>query len=157
MQFGQIRRGARINSLGEMPKILLDLVPSLKCQQQIPDNVSGGRSMGQITRDDEQLSIRTAVGSGCELHICSLNRYVLYVFAYSGSEAITSAKAACGSSRVIGPRSCPCASATLFRRVPLPFTSISQTSPGTSQVAGLDRKVGQECVSTCRSRWSPYH
>src|SRR3546814_4292257 len=93
-----------------MPKILLDLVPSLKCQQQIPDNVSGGRSMGQITRDDEQLSIRTAVGSGCELHICSLKRYVLYVFAYSGSEAITSAKAACGSSRVIGPRSCPCRS-----------------------------------------------
>src|SRR3546814_1977836 len=93
--------------------------------------------MGQITRDDEQLSIRTAVGSGCELHICSLNRYVLYVFAYSGSEAITSAKAACGSSRVIGPRSCPCASATLFRRVPMPFTSISQTSPGTSQVAGF--------------------
>src|SRR3546814_5320047 len=91
-----------------MPKILLDLVPSLKCQQQIPDNVSGGRSMGQITRDDEQLSIRTAVGSGCELHICSLNRYVLYVFAYSGSEAITSAKAACGSSRVIeiGRESC---------------------------------------------------
>src|SRR3546814_6970840 len=87
----------------------------------MPDNVSGVRSMGQITRDDEQLSIRTAVGSGCELHICSLNRYVLYVFAYSGSEAITSAKAACGSSRVIGPRSCPCASATLFRRVPVPL------------------------------------
>src|SRR3546814_10239147 len=64
MQFGQIRRGARINSLGEMPKILLDLVPSLTCQQQIPDNVTGGRSMGQITRDDEQLSIRTDVGSG---------------------------------------------------------------------------------------------
>src|SRR3546814_14676293 len=110
-----------------MPKILLDLVPSLKCQQQIPDNVSGGRSMGQIPRDDEQLSIRTAVGSGCELHICSLNRYVLFVFAYSGSEAITSAKSACGSSRVIGPLSCPCAPPTLFRRVPLPFTSLSQT------------------------------
>src|SRR3546814_14712375 len=35
---------------------------------------------------------------------------------------------------------------------------------GTSAVTGLtptarseERRVGKECVSTCRSRWSPYH
>src|SRR3546814_15530487 len=25
------------------------------------------------------------------------------------------------------------------------------------QVRSEERRVGQECVSTCRSRWSPYH
>ena len=26
-----------------------------------------------------------------------------------------------------------------------------------SQVRSEERRVGKECVSTCRSRWSPYH
>src|SRR3546814_11171981 len=36
-------------------------------------------------------------------------------------------------------------------------------APGNPAVAGLgdlrsdERRVGKECVSTCRSRWSPYH
>src|SRR3546814_20233351 len=25
------------------------------------------------------------------------------------------------------------------------------------QISSEERRVGQECVSTCRSRWSPYH
>src|SRR3546814_10726923 len=34
--------------------------------------------------------------------------------------------------------------------------------PGAAQAARVDgrseeRRVGKECVSTCRSRWSPYH
>src|SRR3546814_7841172 len=36
--------------------------------------------------------------------------------------------------------------------------------PGTQEVVNLgdawrseERRVGKECVSTCRSRWSPYH
>src|SRR3546814_18553926 len=28
---------------------------------------------------------------------------------------------------------------------------------GTPQVRSEERRVGKECVSTCRSRWSPYH
>src|SRR3546814_15727011 len=27
----------------------------------------------------------------------------------------------------------------------------------TSQTRSEERRVGKECVSTCRSRWSPYH
>src|SRR3546814_18797143 len=34
-------------------------------------------------------------------------------------------------------------------------------APSVLQVQGLERseerRVGKECVSTCRSRWSPYH
>src|SRR3546814_15950200 len=30
---------------------------------------------------------------------------------------------------------------------------IAQPAPGRSE----ERRVGTECVSTCRSRWSPYH
>src|SRR3546814_11380226 len=29
--------------------------------------------------------------------------------------------------------------------------------PGTRLVRSEERRVGKECVSTCRSRWSPYH
>src|SRR3546814_15606120 len=36
-----------------------------------------------------------------------------------------------------------------------------QPAPGTGRDQGLTRsagrRVGKECVSTCRSRWSPYH
>src|SRR3546814_16843271 len=28
---------------------------------------------------------------------------------------------------------------------------------GTEGTRSEERRVGQECVSTCRSRWSPYH
>src|SRR3546814_952744 len=28
---------------------------------------------------------------------------------------------------------------------------------GSSQCRSEERRVGKECVSTCRSRWSPYH
>src|SRR3546814_9811060 len=29
--------------------------------------------------------------------------------------------------------------------------------PGHPQARSEERRVGKECVSTCRSRWSPYH
>src|SRR3546814_7589023 len=36
--------------------------------------------------------------------------------------------------------------------------SFSLTSPTLLPVArSEERRVGKECVSTCRSRWSPYH
>src|SRR3546814_5737336 len=28
---------------------------------------------------------------------------------------------------------------------------------GSTQTRSEERRVGKECVSTCRSRWSPYH
>src|SRR3546814_13414248 len=46
----------------------------------------------------------------------------------------------------------------------LKSTDISvETKNGTVQLSGFvvsrseERRVGKECVSTCRSRWSPYH
>src|SRR3546814_13142110 len=36
---------------------------------------------------------------------------------------------------------------------PVPSTDLGQRSIARSE----ERRVGNECVSTCRSRWSPYH
>src|SRR3546814_15605282 len=33
----------------------------------------------------------------------------------------------------------------------------AQGHAGTALVRSEERRVGKECVSTCRSRWSPYH
>src|SRR3546814_13982122 len=33
----------------------------------------------------------------------------------------------------------------------------TQQMPGPVAVRSEERRVGKECVSTCRSRWSPYH
>src|SRR3546814_8064565 len=42
-------------------------------------------------------------------------------------------------------------------RTPLKF-SIEKWSPSEQQaLRSEERRVGKECVSTCRSRWSPYH
>src|SRR3546814_5999327 len=42
-----------------------------------------------------------------------------------------------------------------------PFDGIEQRLPAQGPIAVLirseERRVGKECVSTCRSRWSPYH
>src|SRR3546814_11007049 len=34
---------------------------------------------------------------------------------------------------------------------------LSRVYIGTHYVRSEERRVGKECVSTCRSRWSPYH
>src|SRR3546814_15668370 len=36
-------------------------------------------------------------------------------------------------------------------------TSIERSDPEMPAMRSEERRVGQECVSTCRSRWSPYH
>src|SRR3546814_18799442 len=33
----------------------------------------------------------------------------------------------------------------------------SSSSTGSTATRSEERRVGKECVSTCRSRWSPYH
>src|SRR3546814_9984907 len=54
------------------------------------------------------------------------------------------------------------------QRSRLPETMVSTVSASASKRAALqrsiiealrseERRVGKECVSTCRSRWSPYH
>src|SRR3546814_8039502 len=34
---------------------------------------------------------------------------------------------------------------------------VAEIRDGTHQHRSEERRVGKECVSTCRSRWSPYH
>src|SRR3546814_8732813 len=35
--------------------------------------------------------------------------------------------------------------------------TVHGSSPTTKGCRSEERRVGKECVSTCRSRWSPYH
>src|SRR3546814_2814841 len=41
----------------------------------------------------------------------------------------------------------------LCRQPPMPYPDLSEDYSQRSE----ERRVGKECVSTCRSRWSPYH
>src|SRR3546814_3109752 len=36
-------------------------------------------------------------------------------------------------------------------------SAVLQLNPATAFKRSEERRVGKECVSTCRSRWSPYH
>src|SRR3546814_1331104 len=38
-----------------------------------------------------------------------------------------------------------------------PFVVMPQMASNTSGTRSEERRVGKECVSPCRSRWSPYH
>src|SRR3546814_1099595 len=43
---------------------------------------------------------------------------------------------------------------------PTPMATRAQPKDATHEVTAIrseERRVGKECVSTCRSRWSPYH
>src|SRR3546814_16928850 len=40
-----------------------------------------------------------------------------------------------------------------LKRIPFP----DQRANNTPSFRSEERRVGNECVSTCRSRWSPYH
>src|SRR3546814_6662476 len=42
---------------------------------------------------------------------------------------------------------------SVARYLPPTFNQLSSPKPSRSD----ERRVGKECVSTCRSRWSPYH
>src|SRR3546814_5542480 len=44
-------------------------------------------------------------------------------------------------------------------RAALPTAALAGrgTQEGFRRVRSEERRVGKECVSTCRSRWSPYH
>ena len=44
------------------------------------------------------------------------------------------------------------------KRVNQGYEIVQSIEVGTSEfVRSEERRVGKECVSTCRSRWSPYH
>src|SRR3546814_10366647 len=39
----------------------------------------------------------------------------------------------------------------------IPAQGKAALQPGGIHIRSEERRVGKECVSTCRSRWSPYH
>src|SRR3546814_7566744 len=41
--------------------------------------------------------------------------------------------------------------------LPFPLPKSRAQVPGPKSLRSEERRVGKECVSTCRSRWSPYH
>src|SRR3546814_3052367 len=43
------------------------------------------------------------------------------------------------------------------RRRAMVFNKVSISKRGSRMIRSEERRVGKECVSTCRSRWSPYH
>src|SRR3546814_20540687 len=44
------------------------------------------------------------------------------------------------------------------RGIPIGFlTMVHRAVEGCKGVSSEERRVGTECVSTCRTRWSPYH
>src|SRR3546814_14709426 len=54
---------------------------------------------------------------------------------------------------VVASRMCPAAQVAISS---MPFARSAGRS-GESNTRSEERRVGQECVSTCRSRWQPYH
>src|SRR3546814_3993198 len=47
--------------------------------------------------------------------------------------------------------------AQLAAQLGLPYGFASHFAPQALDMRSEERRVGKECVSTCRSRWSPYH
>src|SRR3546814_11766144 len=43
------------------------------------------------------------------------------------------------------------------KRIPSPFQQTVELSSTLTSTRSEERRVGKECVSTCRSRWSPNH
>src|SRR3546814_13386103 len=60
------------------------------------------------------------------------------------------------------PASLPQGCASMSYRSTLPAARTQENSPDQQRLSGCravrseERRVGKECVSTCRSRWSPY-
>src|SRR3546814_2366768 len=63
-------------------------------------------------------------------------------------------------------RSCPSPSSPcrrpdlmlgLFAPLYSSYRNIAATTNANKPLRSEERRVGKECVSTCRSRWSPYH
>src|SRR3546814_17724729 len=44
-----------------------------------------------------------------------------------------------------------------FRKAALPAQRMTESEPAFQKARSEARRVGKESVSTCRSRWSPYH
>src|SRR3546814_8303975 len=87
--------------------------------------------------------------------VCSADLLVLSRFAYKLHRELVS-WGTMGSKGLCGKYLMPVMRKQQYRfqaTNPSPATSGRYACPPSSE----ERRVGKECVSTCRSRWSPYH
>src|SRR3546814_1870595 len=104
----------------------------------------------------------------CSFSCCFIMYHILYFFFFFFFKQKTAYEM-----RISDWSSDVCSSDLKFLRSmagPIPFTfhrisrqvtrRLLPTGPGLfiwPRVRSEERRVGKECVSTCRSRWSPYH
>src|SRR3546814_13873832 len=59
--------------------------------------------------------------------------------------------------RVVGEAASGDEALQVRRRLDVDVVVLDHRMPGLTGLRSEERRVGKECVSTCRSRWSPYH
>src|SRR3546814_13498585 len=90
--------------------------------------------------------------------VCSSDLAIMTFFFYIPNLAVAEFFIRAGTGKRAGKSDTPAAllllAATAFVAVATWFFTVSLWGPG---MRSDERRVGKECVSTCRSRWSPYH
>src|SRR3546814_12612475 len=69
------------------------------------------------------------------------------------AENLSTARAALADAGLVAAREGPALEAAFWSQLPGNFAWRARPAAIRSE----ERRVGKECVSTCRSRWSPYH
>src|SRR3546814_12191892 len=89
--------------------------------------------------------------------VCSsdLRLTALADFDHCGTQAIDVADADLGLAKTVGREVFSEGACGIEQRMIAQFLSPERIMFG--RVRSEERRVGKECVSTCRSRWSPYH
>src|SRR3546814_3960579 len=89
---------------------------------------------------------------------CFLFLYVVFFF-FSSRRRHTRCALVTGVQTCALPISRSACSRSCGRWLPSGTSSATRPPPppGARRCRSEERRVGKECVSTCRSRWSPYH
>src|SRR3546814_1253046 len=98
-------------------------------------------SRGRHTRCALVVGVQPCACPICILHKAGAVR--------GGATFVVPATSSCAAVRERSSRSAGCCTT--------PWTFSFTSPPGWTGRRSEERRVGKECVSTCRSRWSPYH
>src|SRR3546814_11601351 len=105
-----------------------------------------------VCSSDLELTSRSSSGSTRVTMQFDLNRNI--------DSAAREVQAAINASRADLPatlRSNPSYRKANPSAAPMMVLALSSETKTPQQIRSEERRVGKECVSTCRSRWSPYH